>query len=627
MFTERSALLHVKSLLFDPSNRLNSWQGDDCCIWEGVRCSSSGHVVSLDLRNPSPQSFLVNLNSELVPASSNVNKSTAIQGKISPSLFTLKQLHYLHLSFNDFMSSTLPSGLSNLTSLTYLNLSNAMFDDSITTQLANLTSLTQLDLSCSTEIIDVSCSSVNLTSSYRFTLGSLYSYFANGNLYSLNLNWLQGLTNLEVLRLTGVDLLESSQSTSWAQPISSLFNLNTLYLSNCRLSGRIHIDQLLNLTHLQFCVVNSNNLSSQIPDQLANLTSLSIIDLRNCNLQGSIPYLPQLKGLYVGYNYGLTIDLGFNRLTLKKDDSSSKLNSNIQELEFASCNIGANNNLQGTIPAQLEDFEVINVSGNNFSGIAPAQNVSFAGNKLNGQIPPSFCKSVNALEVLDLSYNSLSGKIPRSLGNCMFLVFLSLGGNILDGNIPLELQFAKNLGYLDLSGNNFDGPFPDVVRRFQSLEGLKLENNRFEGRIPHFVGKLHNLRLLVLASNLFSGSISQEILQREKLQYLGLSNNSLSGLIPNKLENLKMLRVRPTDGTILGFLISSAFVGAELDIVTKRSSYQLELVYSYHSGVDISQCSDRIDSRRDRPFTGSLHAESLAQSLVREVEGEILQVY
>ncbi|KAL8108433.1 hypothetical protein AgCh_024769 [Apium graveolens] len=395
------------------------------------------------------------------------------------------------------MSLTLLSGLSNLTTLTYLNLSNAMFDDSITTQLANLTSLTQLDLSCSTEIIDVSSSSVNLTSSYRFTLGSLYSYFANGNLYSLNLNWLQGLTNLE---LTG-----------------------------------------------------------EVPECIGYLPSLAYLVVSRNHLIGSVP-VSSFRSSNIVY-----IGLGFNRLTLKIDDSSSKLNSNIQELEFASCNIGANNNLQGTIPAQLADVEVINLSGNNFSGIAPAQigelsstrYVSFAGNKRNGQIPPSFCKKVNALEVLDLSYNSLSGKIPRSLGNY-------------------------------LSGNNFDGPFLDVVRRFQYLEGLKLENNRFDGRIPQFVGKLHNLRLLVLASNLLSGSIPQEILQLEKLQYLGLSNNSLSGLIPNKLENLKMLRVRPTDGTILGFLISSAFVGAELDIVTKRSSYQLELVYSYHRGVYIS---------------------------------------
>ncbi|XP_074336609.1 uncharacterized protein LOC141673767 [Apium graveolens] len=819
---ERRALLDIKSLLIDPSNRLNSWKGEDCCRWKGIKCSNLGNVVSLDLRNPNPESFFVNLNSELIPASSTPNKSTSLQGTISGSLFILNQIRYLDLSYNDFKFSTLPSGLSNLTRLTYLNFSNAMFKDVITTQFANLTSLTQLDLSCSTEIIDSSSLSVSLTSSSRLVSGSVFSYIPNGNLYSSNLNWLLGLTNLKELRLTGIDLSEASQSTSWAEPISSLTNLSTLYLSNCKLSGRIPINQLLNLSHLHSLIMDSNNLSSQIPDQLANITSLSELDLRNCNLHGSIPYLPQLRGLYVGYNYGLTIDLnsmfsvpwsrlerldiqyaqvggsipdsfantttlisfvanncsiqgslplsitnlssleilqlndnnirghlpptlsnmkslwflslsqnflsgsipvticgmdslnylnlyynqltgglpecigylpnlsilvvtrnflvgsvlissfqssnlrvialGFNTLSVKTDIDSSKLNFNLQALELASCNIGGgipnfisnqtellfldmfnnsllgsipswlfnlpslsnldlsenslegtipshiqlhssifpkslnlvNNKLQGAIPTQLENVEVINLSGNNFSGLVPTpiassvRYISFAGNKLSGQIPPSFGNKVNALEVLDLSNNSLSGRIPLSLGNCKSLGFLSLGGNNLDGNIPFELQGAKNLRYLDLSGNNFNGTFPNVIRRFLSLEGLNLENNRFVGRIPEFIGELYNLRLLVLASNMFSGSIPQEIMKLEKLQYIGFSNNSLSGLIPETLKNLKTLTVRPTDGTILGFLISSAFVGVELDIVTKGSSYQLELVYSYHSGIDIS---------------------------------------
>ncbi|KAK1369063.1 leucine-rich repeat receptor-like protein kinase PXL1 [Heracleum sosnowskyi] len=821
---ERRALLDVKSLLIDPSNRLKSWQGEECCRWKGIKCSDLGNVVSLNLRNPNPESFLVNLNSELIPASSNANTSTSLKGTISRSLFTLNQIRYLDLSYNDFNSSTLPSGLSNLTRLTYLNLSNSMFEDFITTQFANLTSLTQLDLSCSTEISDSSGISVSLTSSSRLIYGSVFSYIPNGNLYSSNLNWLLGLTNLMELRLTGVDLSEASQSTSWAEPISSLINLSTLYLSNCSLSGRIPINHLLNLSQLHSLIMDSNNLSSQIPDQLANITSLSELDLRNCNLHGSVPYLPQLKGLYAGYNYGLTIDLnsmfsvpwsslerldiqyaqvggsipdsfantttlvsfvasncsiqgslplsitnlsrleilqlndnnirghlpptlsnmkslwflslsqnflsgsipvticdmdslnylnlyynqltgvlpeciaylpnlsilvvtrnflvgsvlissfqssklqfiglGSNTLSVKTDNDSSKLNFNVQVLELASCNIGggipnfistqteliflnlynnslsgpipswlfnlpslssldlsennlhgsipshiqlhssivpkslnlANNKLQGAIPTQLENVEVINLSGNNFSGLVPTEigessslrYISFAGNKLYGQIPPSFGNKLNALEVLDLSNNSLSGRIPLSLGNCTSLVFLSLGGNNLDGNIPFELQGAKHLRYLDLSGNDFNGTFPNVIRRFLSLEGLKLENNRFVGRIPEFIGELYNLRLLVLASNMFSGSIPQEIMKLEKLQYIGFSNNSLSGPIPEKLENLKMLTVRPTDGTVLGFLISAAFVGVELDIVTKGSSYKLELVYSYHSGIDIS---------------------------------------
>ncbi|XP_065033428.1 uncharacterized protein LOC135665700 isoform X3 [Musa acuminata AAA Group] len=52
---ERSALLGFKRGLKDPTNRLSSWVGKDCCKWEGVTCSNhTGHVVKLDLHNPHP---------------------------------------------------------------------------------------------------------------------------------------------------------------------------------------------------------------------------------------------------------------------------------------------------------------------------------------------------------------------------------------------------------------------------------------------------------------------------------------------------------------------------------------------------------------------------------------------
>ncbi|MCD7464978.1 Leucine-rich repeat serine/threonine-protein kinase 2 [Datura stramonium] len=124
----RVALMSFKSC------RLSSWQVENCCNWEGIKCSSSGRVVVVNLRNPNPDELMINVNKEVVSNSNNTS-NFSLKGTISPLLFTLNHMQHLDLSFNNFMLSKLPAGISDLTKLTYLNLSNAMFQDSITTHL------------------------------------------------------------------------------------------------------------------------------------------------------------------------------------------------------------------------------------------------------------------------------------------------------------------------------------------------------------------------------------------------------------------------------------------------------------------------------------------------------------
>ncbi|KAH9314009.1 hypothetical protein KI387_022636, partial [Taxus chinensis] len=49
---ELEALLRFKASMNQSDAELKSWEGNDCCVWRGVRCDEiqmGGHVTKLDL--------------------------------------------------------------------------------------------------------------------------------------------------------------------------------------------------------------------------------------------------------------------------------------------------------------------------------------------------------------------------------------------------------------------------------------------------------------------------------------------------------------------------------------------------------------------------------------------------
>ncbi|PHU11190.1 hypothetical protein BC332_18120 [Capsicum chinense] len=427
--------MSFKSLLTDPSNLLSSWKGDNCCNWNGIKCSSSGHVVFFNLQNPHPDEVIINANKEVV-SSSNNESDFALKGTLSPLLFTIDHIQYLDLSFSNFVFSKLLAEISNVTNFTYLNLSNSMFQDSITTQFSNLTSLRSLDLSCAILVPDLSSITVSLTLPPKLDSRSLLSFISYGYLSSPNLRWLEGLRNLRYLVMTG-------------------------RLPSC----------ILQLPKLSYFYVQKNNLNVDTPLSLFQKSRLDQISFR------------------IGEVHGV-------------------------------------------------------------------RSISLSGNKIHGPIPESLCQAANVIQ--------------------------------LTGTVRKELERVTSLQYLDLNGNEFEGSFLTAIEKFQNLEMLNLARNIFEGRIPKFIGDLHHLRILMLASNSYNESIPEGLMMLENLQYIGLSRNNLSGSIPENLEGLKMMTKTQNQTTIFGYFYCLKFTGAQLEIVTKRQTQFLVIVYSYNTGFDVS---------------------------------------
>ncbi|XP_038970749.1 receptor kinase-like protein Xa21 [Phoenix dactylifera] len=163
-------------------------------------------------------------------------------------------------------------------------------------------------------------------------------------------------------------------------------------------------------------------------------------------------------------------------------------------------------------------------------------------NLLTGNISASL-GNLNALHVLDMSYNNFSGQIPPSMGNISQLNKLYLEGNILSGTIPTHLGNCKNLQSLDLSHNQLTGPIPIEILSLSSLsEVLDLSHNALHGFLPSEIGSLINVNDIDVSENRLYGEIPDSIGKCVVLVNLNMNSNFFEGIIPTSLGNLKGLQ-------------------------------------------------------------------------------------
>lgn len=127
---------------------------------------------------------------------------------------------------------------------------------------------------------------------------------------------------------------------------------------------------------------------------------------------------------------------------------------------------------------------------------------------LVGPIPNNTLGKLDALRILSLRSNVLTGSLPSDIVSLPSLHYLYLQHNNFSGDIPASL--SPQLTVLDLSFNSFTGNIPQSIKNLTQLTGLNLQNNNLSGSIPN--------------------------LNDTKLRHLNLSYNHLNGSIPLSLQ-------------------------------------------------------------------------------------------
>ncbi|XP_055803003.1 probable LRR receptor-like serine/threonine-protein kinase At1g53430 [Solanum dulcamara] len=381
------------------------------CHNRSIICSCniiSCHVTKLDLS-------ACNLIGRIPPEVGNLSHLTKLDlngnklhGQIPISIINLQLLNYIDLSYNS-LSGKLPPFQTK--SLRIMDLGENKLNGLVPKSFLNLTSLEVL---------------------------WLYDNSLNGDLLPFQMENLQSL-----------DLSDNCFNSQIPREFGALQNLTELYIYNNLLNGSIP-EELGNISNLENFEVDNNQLSGHIPHQLGNLIQLQNLDLRTNYFVGELP--PSFVKL-----------VNLETFRAQGNSLSGKIPTLIANWKSLKTLDLLGNNFEGPWPKEISSLE--NLGSLKFSNVRRAydfpdlsrmtllRELTLRKCSLRGPIP-GYIWEHQYLQNLDLSFNELSGGLPKSISTSLIYIFLR--GNKLNGSLPEWLTKRKNAKprrYVDVSEN------------------------------------------------------------------------------------------------------------------------------------------------------------------------------
>ncbi|XP_074318344.1 receptor-like protein EIX2 [Silene latifolia] len=327
---------------------------------------------------------------------------------------------------------------------------------------------------------------------------------------------------------------DSLSSPKLDPSLLGLSHLNYLDLSTIDFLGSQIPKFIGAFKHLRYLNLSCSDFSDIVPSQLSNLTRLQTLDLNyNQFLSSDLHWVSKLVSLQY-------LDFGRNYI-LHSNNSMDALNMppSLLDLHLRECQNLKNNPL------------LLSTLFSNSTCLSRIQHLDISGNSLGGRLP-YFLANMTSLRHLAASYNFFTDSFPMWLRTMTSLTHLDLLANTLNGSIPLWLGNMTSLTYLDLSSNKLNGSIPLSMRNMRKLEYLYLSSNRFSsvegGAIMGILGNLCKLINFDLSYNSIGGSIVASHNNFSKcasydLENLRLGRNMIGGMLPSWLGDFKYLRV------------------------------------------------------------------------------------
>nr|GEX92025.1 probable LRR receptor-like serine/threonine-protein kinase At4g36180 [Tanacetum cinerariifolium] len=310
---------------------------------------------------------------------------------------------------------------------------------------------------------------------------------------------------------------------------SNVSRVTELTLDRAGYSGSLTSN--LNLPYLTTLDLTNNYFTGSIPGSFSKLTRLTRFSLSSNSFNESIPdsvnsFPDSLEELYLDNN-NLHGPVPHSLNTLQ----------NLKRLELQ------NNQLSNSLPelTQLTSLYFLDVSNNLISGELPASfpaniiQVTMRNNTLQGNIPATLLKDSVYLQVLDLSYNNLTGTLPPELFTHPSLQQLTLSNNNLKW-VPSLAEFGGKNG----EGSMFKLPenskkINKRVKKEGLLFSLPRESKQINKRVNgegYLLPSQSELIAIDLSNNDLHGFLPVFMGYMPKLSALALENNKLSGMIP-----------------------------------------------------------------------------------------------